>query len=149
MKKSTILMSLFTLLSLTNVTAASKMINVRDVPALITQTYIIAIIFVLAFILIAVIISNLIKFEGGTNPKDTGKRKMWFWILAVIAPITFYLYNLFMVIPNVKKGPALSKFSMHPPIATGIVLVSFIVIGFILAKMVKSGKIGNWFPSKK
>jgi len=144
MKKSTILMSLLSLFSFTNLAAQSR-INVRDVPGLITQTYIIAIIFVLAFILIAVIISNLIKFEGGTNPKDPRKRRIWFWILAALAPVAFYLYNLFMVIPNVKTGPALNKFTMHPPIASGIVLVGFILIGFILAKMSKTGKIGNWF----
>ena len=148
MKKSTILLSLLSLISITNVAAQTK-INVRDVPGLITQTYIIAIIFVVAFILIAVIISNLIKFQGGTNPKDPGKRRLWFWILAVVAPISFYLYNLLMVIPNVKTGPALNKFSMHPPIASGIILVAYILVGFALAKMFSRGKIGNWFPSKK
>jgi hypothetical protein len=147
MKKSTTLMLLFTLLSLTN--ANAKTINVRDVPALINQTYIIAFIFVLAFVLLAVIISNLIKFEGGTTPKDPAKRRMWFWILAGLLPVSLYIYNLLLVIPDVRTGPALNKFSMHPPIASGVALVVYILIGFVLSKTMSRGKIGNWFPSKK
>jgi heme/copper-type cytochrome/quinol oxidase subunit 2 len=147
MKKSTTLMLLFTLLSLTN--ANAKTINVRDVPALINQTYIIAFIFVLAFVLLAVIISNLIKFEGGTTPKDPVKRRMWFWILAGLLPVSLYLYNLLLVIPDVRTGPALNKFSMHPQIASGVAFVVYILIGFVLSKTMSRGKIGNWFPSKK
>jgi hypothetical protein len=147
MKKSTTLMLLFTLLSLTN--ANAKTINVRDVPALINQTYIIAFIFVLAFVLLAVIISNLIKFEGGTTPKDPAKRRLWFWILAGLLPVSLYIYNLLLVIPDVRTGPALNKFSMHPPIASGVALVVYILIGFVLSKTMSRGKIGNWFPSKK
>ena len=28
------------------------------------------------------------------NPKDRMKRKVWFWVLAVLTPILFYVYNL-------------------------------------------------------
>ena len=74
---------------------------------------------------------------------------MWFWVFAILGPISFYLYNFLMIIPTVRSGPAMNKFSMHVPIATGIVLVSYIIIGFILAKTMKRGKLGNWFPSKE
>jgi hypothetical protein len=149
MKKSTTLMLLFTLLSLTNANAKTFKINVKDVSALITQTYIIAFIFVLAFVLLAVIISNLIKFEGGTTPKDPAKRRKCFWILAGLLPVSLYIYNLLLVIPDVRTGPALNKFSMHPQIASGVAFVVYILIGFVLSKTMSRGKIGNWFPSKK
>ena len=146
MKKSLLLLSAFSLLS--TITSAQS-VSLRDVPALITSTYIFAIIFLAVFLLLAIIISNMIAYEGGTNPKDPGKRKMWFWIFAILGPISFYLYNFLAVIPSVRKGPAEESFSMHPSIATVIVLVSYIVIGFILAKTMKRGKLGNWFPSKE
>ena len=146
MKKSLLLVSAFSLLS--TVTSAQS-VSLRDVPALITSTYIFAIIFLAVFLLLAIIISNMIAYEGGTNPKDPGKRKMWFWIFAIVGPISFYLYNFLAVIPSVRKGPAMDSFSIHPSIATVIVLVSYIVIGFILAKTMKRGKLGNWFPSKE
>jgi preprotein translocase subunit SecG len=146
MKKSLLLVSAFSLLS--TVTSAQS-VSLRDVPALITSTYIFAFIFLAVFLLLAIIISNVIAYEGGTNPKDPGKRKMWFWIFAILGPISFYLYNFIVVIPSIRKGPAMDSFSIHPAIATVIVLVSYIVIGFILAKSMKRGKLGNWFPSKE
>ncbi|SRX56217.1 hypothetical protein [Aequorivita sp. CIP111184] len=149
MKKTITSMSLLALLNTTIASAASNTINLKDVPAKITETYIVALIFIVFFIALAILIANLIKFQGGTNPKDPGKRRVWFWILAILAPLTFYLYNFFLVIPNVKTGPALNKFSMHPPIASGVVLVVYIILGFVLAKMMSRGKVGNWFPSKR
>jgi sulfoxide reductase heme-binding subunit YedZ len=145
MKKSLLLLSAFSLLS---TVSSAQSVSLRDVPALITSTYIFAIIFLAVFLLLAIIISNMIAYEGGTNPKDPGKRKMWFWIFAILGPISFYLYNFLMVIPTIRRGPAMDSFSMHPAIATGVILVSYILIGFIIAKTKKRGKLGNWFPSK-
>ena len=149
MKKSIILMTVFlTVFNVTFVAAAAKL-GPRDIPGLITSTYIFAIIFVAVFILLATIIANLIKFEGGTNPKDPGKRRLWFWILAIVAPIAFFIYNYTVIIPSVKTGPALNKFFMHVPIGSAVVLIVYVASGFILAKMMSRSKIGNWFPSKK
>jgi preprotein translocase subunit SecG len=127
---------------------SANSVGLKEVPALITTTYIFAIIFLAVFLLLAIVVSNMISFEGGANPKDAGKRRRWFWIFAILGPISFYLYNFLMIIPSVRSGPAMNKFSMHVPIATGIVLVSYIIIGFILAKTQKRKKLGNWFPSK-
>ena len=145
MKKSLLLLSAFSLLS---TVSSAQSVSLRDVPALITSTYIFAVIFLVVFLLLAIIISNMIAIEGGSNPKDPGKRKMWFWIFAILGPISFYLYNFLMVIPTIRRGPAMDSFSMHPAIATGVILVSYILIGFIIAKTKKRGKLGNWFPSK-
>ena len=108
MKKSLLLVSAFSLLS--TITSAQS-VSLRDVPALITSTYIFAFIFLAVFLLLAIIISNVIAYEGGTNPKDPGKRKMWFWIFAILGPISFYLYNFIVVIPSIRKGPAMDSFS--------------------------------------
>lgn len=145
MKKNLLLLTAFSLISMT---VSANGVGLKEVPALITTTYIFAIIFLAVFLLLSAVVSNIIKYEGGSNPKDPGKRKMWFWVFAILGPISFYLYNFLMIIPTVRSGPAMNKFSMHVPIATGIVLVSYIVIGFILAKIMKRGKLGNWFPSK-
>lgn len=146
MKKNLLLLTAFSLISMAAVSANS--VGLKEVPALITTTYIFAIIFLAVFLLLAIVVSNMISFEGGANPKDAGKRRRWFWIFAILGPISFYLYNFLMIIPSVRSGPAMNKFSMHVPIATGIVLVSYIIIGFILAKTQKRKKLGNWFPSK-
>ena len=77
MKKSLLLLTVFSLLSI--VASAKGGVGLKEVPALITTTYIFAFIFLGVFLFSAALISNMIAYEGGTNPKDPGKRKMWFW----------------------------------------------------------------------
>ena len=145
LKKSILLT---TILCLTASIAEAKGIGLKQVDSLITSTYIFALIFMGGAILLAAVISNLVKYEGGSNPKDPGKRRMWFWIFAILGPVAFFLYNILSVIPTIKKGPALDKFGITHIIGTAIILVGYIVIGFVLSKMMKRGKLGNWFPSK-
>jgi hypothetical protein len=127
---------------------AQGQVNLRGVDALISSSYIFAIIFMGVAILLAVLVSNIIKFEGGSNPKDEKKRRIWFWIFAILGPVSFFLFNVLSVIPSIRKGPAVSKFGSTHIIASAIILVGYVVIGFILAKVMKNGKLGNWFPSK-
>ena len=45
-------------------------------------------------LLIAALISNMIKFEGGANPKDAGKRKVVFWLFFLLNPGVAYAVGL-------------------------------------------------------
>lgn len=107
------------------------------------STYIIAVVFAAAVLLIAALISIGIKFEGGANPKDPGKRKMWFWIFGVLNPIIFYSIAAFVMVPSNRR--AQQEWLDSLPIAVGVGIVVYIVLGFILSKIFKNGKIGNWF----
>jgi len=130
-------------------TTIQKKIPIREIDGLITQTYTLAVIVAVVTLALAILISSQISFERGANPKDPRKRRITFWILAVITPVIFYMYNLFLVIPNIKKGPALAKFFNTSAIAPVISLVTFIVLGVILSKIFKTKKIGNWFNKTK
>ncbi|MDB2463677.1 hypothetical protein N9W69_02540 [Flavobacteriaceae bacterium] len=123
--------------------------SLKEIPGLITNSYIFAAVCAVVFILLAMLIANMIKFEGGTNPSDPKKRRVWFWIMAIVTPVVFYLYNLFLVIPNIKKGPAMEKFALHGALSALAACFVYIILGFIMAKVFKRGKIGNWFPAKK
>ena len=70
--------------------------SLKDIDGLITNSYMFGAVCAVVFLLIAVLISNMIKFEGGSNPKDPKKRRMWFWIIGIITPVVFYLYNMFL-----------------------------------------------------
>ena len=107
------------------------------------STYILSVIFAAAVLLIAALISNAIKFEGGGNPKDPGKRKMWFWILAILNPIIFYSIAAFVMAPSNRRE--LEAWNDSLPIATIVGFVVYIVLGFVLSKVFKNGKLGNWF----
>ena len=110
------------------------------------MTYIIAGIAALVFIGIAALISNAIKFEGGANPSDPGKRKMWFWVMCIINAAATYCVLAFAMTPNKEEDQiAYDEWMAAVPIAAGVGFVLYIVLGFALSKMNKTGKLGNWF----
>jgi len=119
--------------------------GLKDISSLITQNYVIAVVFAIVFLLIAALVSNAIKYEGGAKPKDPVKRRRWFWILCAIAPIVLLVYNFVVVLPNIQRGPASSKFGAHPFIGLGVCLIVYILVGFIISKAMKHGKLGHWF----
>ena len=114
------------------------------------------------FLLLAILISSLIKYEPGSNPKDPRKRRIWFWILGIIAVILVFvlLFFVFPVPVEVVKSGELGKFNpgqiatyeeqmahymMMAGIATGTCFVVYVVLGLILSKVFKNKKIGDWF----
>jgi sulfoxide reductase heme-binding subunit YedZ len=105
--------------------------------------YVITIVCALVSLLIAAIISNLIAYEGGANPKDPGKRRMWFWIWSVLNPIFGFLIGVLM--KPVKNQMEVGKYMSALFIGIGIGFVVYIILGFVLSKMFKNGKLGNWF----
>ena len=131
--------------TLTILILLQRKLSLRDVDGLITNTYMLAVVTALVTLGIAILISNSIAYELSEKPKDPRKRKIIFWVTAIVTPILFYVYNLFLVIPNIKKGPALDKFFMTSAISPVVSLVTFILVGFILSKIFKSKKIGTWF----
>lgn len=110
------------------------------------NSYITSIIAAGLFILIAALISNMIQFEGGSNPKDPRKRKIWFWIIGIINPVIFYVLSAFVLAPNPDNDQMVyDDYMASLPIAAGIGFVVYIVLGFVLSKVFKNGKLGNWF----
>ena len=109
-------------------------------------TYIISLIVAATMILLAALISNAIKFEGGANPKDPGKRKMWFWVMAIINPLVYFVLASFVLAPKADEDQMVyDDYMAIVPIATAVGFVVYIIIGFVLSKMFKNGKLGHWF----
>lgn len=109
------------------------------------SAYIMAIVIALVFLLIAAVISNSIQFEGGSHPKDPGKRKMWFWIFAILCPLVIFLIGFLVVRPGINVPSLKGKYTTALSIGTGVAFVLYIVLGFVLSKVFKNGKLGNWF----
>ncbi len=107
------------------------------------SAYLISIIFAAVILLIAVVVSLAIKFQGGANPKDPGKRRAWFWIFAILNPALFYVIAFFVMKPsNIRLR---QEWIDSLLVATIIGFVVYIVLGFVLSKVFKNGKLGNWF----
>jgi hypothetical protein len=109
-------------------------------------SYLISAIVAAAMILLCAAISNLIQFEGGSNPKDPRKRKIWFWILAIINPIVFFLLAAYVLAPNPSDDQMVYDDYMKVlPVAVCIGFVLYILLGFTLSRVFRNGKLGNWF----
>lgn len=124
--------------------------NPNELSSLITNTYILSAVTTVIFLLIAMLISKMIAYEGGKNPKDAGRRKVWFWITGVIATVAFFCYNFFFVKEQIAPNPALrDSFNVCTAISTGLVLLIYVVLGFVLSRFVcQRGKFGTVFPAK-
>lgn len=107
--------------------------------------YVFAVVAALLFILISAIISNSIKYEGGSNPKDPRKRKVWFWILGIISPFAHLFSGVVTFYYPENNEYAKSQLIFAIAMGAAITFVLYVVLGFILSKIFKNGKLGNWF----
>jgi hypothetical protein len=104
----------------------------------------------LAILLLAAIISILIQFEGGINPKDDNKRRLVFWVFAILNPIVYWLLAYFYLAPDPEESRrAYNRFIEVIPRDMLIGVISYIIVGIIVSKLAVSGKLGHWFPKKK
>jgi sulfoxide reductase heme-binding subunit YedZ len=114
--------------------------------ALVTKTYVLAVVAAVVAIGVAAVISQSIAYESGAKPKDTGKRRVVFWIVAGTLLALFFTYNALMVATGVR--PSLqARFTQTYAIATGVAALSYLILGFVLSKVFRTGKFGSWFPS--
>jgi methionine sulfoxide reductase heme-binding subunit len=110
------------------------------------NAYVIAIATVIFVMLIAAFSAHAIQFQGGANPADKKKRKLWFWILSVLAPILTYVVGAFIIYPDPEMNPIPYDEHMNAlPIASVVAIVLYILIGLVLSKMKVSIKIAHWF----
>ncbi len=107
------------------------------------SAYILSGIFAAMMIVVTALISSAIRYEGGANPKDPTKRKMWFWILAIGTPLIFYILAAGVIAPSSKR--ALQDWIDSLPLATVLSFLLYVIFGFALSKVLKNGKISNWF----
>lgn len=142
-------MSLITLmLNLTWIFSTPTVRTPRELAALNTTTYISAVVLGILFLGIAAIVAKLITYESGARPTDPRRRRIWFWSLLGFAVTVFFFYNQFSVMPGV-AGNLKARFMSTMGIATGVLVVSYLALGFIIAKGFPKSKFGNWFPSRK
>jgi hypothetical protein len=103
-----------------------------------------------AILLLAAIISILIQFEGGINPKDDNKRRIVFWVFAILNPIVYWLLAYFYLAPDPEESRrAYNRFIEVIPRDMLIGVISYIIAGIAVSKFAVTGKLGHWFPKKK
>lgn len=123
--------------------------TLREVQALIGETYMYAVILGIAALVLAFIITRLIKFEGGRNPNDHITRRIWFIIVGLAFPIGFFLYNVFYVSEYITRAPLQAKFSTANILATLLVLGVYLLVGILTMMIMRRSKWGSILGKSK
>jgi len=127
----------------------SKFATKAAVEALNTQTLLFGALAAVVALAIAALIANLIAHEGGANPRDPQKRRMWFWSVLSTATVAFFAYHQFRVLPSVARAwtSTFIKGGLIP--GTLLLIVLYVTLGFVMSRFVLSStKVSSWFPRK-
>lgn len=126
-----------------------KIDTIRQLDALIGQTYMYAIIAAVIALALAFLVANLIKFEGGRNSRDHIKRRIWYIILGIVFIFAFYLYNALYVSDYITKASLQAKFSTTNLLSTLVLLGIYVVAGLLTMMLIRSSKWGSILGKSK
>jgi hypothetical protein len=120
-----------------------KIDNIKQVGALINDTYVYSAIIVILALIVAYTIAKMIHWQGGKSDNSYVKRRMWFTITGLLSAIPFFLYNSLIVSERITKAPLEAKFNKANLIATVGILCIYIIIGGLTMMMVRTSKWGS------
>ena len=126
-----------------------KIETLKQVQALIGDTYMYAVIAAVAAVVLAFVIANLIKWGGGKFDNSHVKRRVWYIITGVVAIIAFYLYNALYVSNFITKAPLKAQFSTANIIATLVVLGVYAATGIVTMLLLRRSKWGSILGKSK
>jgi peptidoglycan/LPS O-acetylase OafA/YrhL len=127
-----------------------KIESLKQVQALIGDTYMYAAIVAIAALALVFIIANTVKFGGGKNSADHITRRIWFIVIGIVATVTFYLYNSLYVSDFITKAPLKAQFATANIIASiAIVLLGYIVVGIVTMFLMRRSKWGSILGKSK
>lgn len=107
------------------------------------SAYVIGVIVSIVLILIAALVSNLIAFRPDLT--DVPKRKICFWIFAILCPVLTFGIAYVAVYRGIKAHNQQDAYMVSMCISAAVSFVLYVILGFIAAKFNKTGKISNWF----
>jgi quinol-cytochrome oxidoreductase complex cytochrome b subunit len=126
-----------------------KIETLKAYEALVQETYMFAIIIGIIALVLAFFIASIIKWQGGKNPKDHIKRRVWFVIIGLIAFFAFFLYNSLYVSSYITKPPLQDKWVTDNILATLIALGVYVIAGVLTMLMMRGSKWGSILGKSK
>lgn len=106
--------------------------------------YVISGITTLTLLLIAALIANSINFERGSRPRDAAKRRTWYWVIAALNPALIFILGYYIFRPDANVM-IVKRFIHALSIGAACGFAVYLLLGFVLSKIYKNGKIGHWF----
>lgn len=105
--------------------------------------YVVALVIMIVFFLLAVVISNNIPYVKGAS--DKLRRRVWFWVLAVLTPVISIIYNASFIMPSIRIPSMRNAYFAQSCIAAGAAFLLFVLVGLLLSKSFSHSKISSWF----
>lgn len=91
---------------------------------------------------VAILASNMILFKPDNS--DVGKRRIWFWCMAVVCLLSTFFINF-----GISKGEEIAtnaqKYLKWGSVSAVVFFALFILVGIVLSKVLPRTKIGTWF----
>lgn len=124
---------------------AFKINTLKELEQLAIELYILAAIWALLVLLIAFVMANGVKYEGGANPRDHIKRRRIFYIIGALPPSIVLLFNIFFVRQlYIKAAVALfAAFSSINLTAIAIAFTTYFVFGLSTSFIAEGKKWGT------
>lgn len=97
----------------------------------------------IVLILVAAGVAKLIAYRPDLT--DVKKRKIWFWVLAILCPVLTFAIAYIAVFIKIRVHNQQNAYMTAMCISAAVSFVLYVVLGFIAAKASKTGKISNWF----
>ncbi len=117
--------------------------SIKQVNALIAETYVYAIIIAVLALAVAYLISRLINWKGGKNDNSNVVRRIWYIIIGLAAPIFFFLYNTLVVSEKISKAPLVAKFTTANIYATISIIGIYFILGILSMLLFRTSKWGS------
>jgi len=109
------------------------------------SAYVIGGVTMLVLLGISVWIANLIRFKIGDNRTDVVKRRVWFWVLAILVPLVTFAITYFVTYSNLKVPTQKDQYFNAMCISAAVFFFAYILLGVVLSLAFKKSKIGDWF----
>jgi hypothetical protein len=119
---------------------------IKALPALkslMTNTYIFALIVAIFAVMLALLIANLIPYQGGQYDRSYIRRRIWFLVIWFFSIAGFFLYNNFVVMGKIGNIAFQSKFMTCIAISCLLILVVYAILSFVIMKIFPKSKFGS------
>lgn len=111
------------------------------------SAYVIGVCISVVLLIVAAIVAKAVSFKPDLS--DVTKRKVWFWILAILCPVLTFIVTYLVVYSGIKAHSQRDAYMVAMCISAAISIALYIILGFVASKVDKHGKIGNWFSKNK
>lgn len=120
-----------------------------DLTAATVSSYVYAAIIAVVCVLLMIVIANAIPSETGARDNSGKTRRIWFFLIMVIALIVPFIVDYFIYLRPTTAMNFINKYMMQMCISAVFSAVLYFVIGFAISKMQSTkNKLASIFPKK-